>query len=193
MNVETQQAPLQGLKVRLVEVATELLSQTRELRLPTMRDIAKSAGVAPGAAYRHFDSQDDLFLAVVTRLFNQLELEIQAAVEVAQDSNDAILKTCQAYATWGINNPGGFQLLFETTDDLKMKATVQRPGVHLIDDLAVLLSAPNPPNEDEYVVATRLWTSLHGAVSLRLRKLGMKWPTTLEDEIESLVRLLLAR
>ena len=193
MNVESQKTPSQGLKGRLIEVATELLAQPREMKLPTMRDIATAAAVAPGAAYRHFESQDELFLAVITNLFGQLEQAIQTAVETAQSSHDAILKTCQAYASWGINNAGGFQLLFETTDDLNMKATEQKPGVHLIDELAALLAAPSEPKATEYVVATRLWTSLHGVVSLRLHKLGMVWPTTLESDIEILVQTALAK
>lgn len=188
MNADDQRTPSQSLKLRLVDVATELLSKPRDLKLPTMREIASAAGVAPGAAYRHFESQDDLFLAVVTNLFQQLERSILQAVEKSNSAEDAVFKTCEAFALWGLGNSGGYQLLFETTDDLKMKATELRPGMHLIGKLAELLAAPQPPNEQSLEVATRLWTSVHGLVSLRLHKLGMVWPTSLEHEIKALVK-----
>ncbi len=188
MNAENQQTPSQSLKLRLVEVATELLSKPRDVKLPTMREIASAADVAPGAAYRHFESQDALFLEVVTNLFDQLERSIVQAVAKATSSEDAVFKTCEAFALWGLGNPGGYQLLFETTDDLNMKATELRPGLHLIGKLAELLAAPQQPNEQTFELATRLWTSVHGLVSLRLHKLGMTWSTSLEHEIKALVK-----
>ena len=193
MNAESQQPANPGLKTRLVEVATELLARPRDMKLPTMRAIAKSAGVAPGAAYRHFDSQDELFLAVVTNLFGQLEVSIEKAVQSAQSAEEAIISTCLANATWGMQHTGGSQHLFETTDDMNLQATAQRPGVHLIDQLAVLLATPDLPTADDYVRATRLWTSVHGVVSLRIHKLGMTWPVALDSEIISLVRVILAK
>ena len=180
---------LPNLKLRLVDVATALLTQPGELKLPTMRAIATSAGVAPGAAYRHFQSQNDLFLAVVANLFSQLEAELQKALTQAQDQFAAVQAMSHAYVNWGIQNQGGYQLLFETTDTAEFLVQGERPGKHLIDVLAHLFSAPNQPMPPHLKQATRLWVSLHGLVSLRTHKTGMTWTTTLAEDVDHLVNV----
>ena len=180
---------LPNLKLRLVDVATALLTQPGERKLPTMRAIATAAGVAPGAAYRHFESQNDLFLAVVANLFAQLESALSQATSQAADPLSAVRAMSQAYVNWGIHNQGGYQLLFETTDTADFLVQDERPGRHLIDVLAALISTPQPPSPTHIDQATRLWVSLHGLVSLRTHKTGMSWTTTLPTEVDHLVKV----
>ncbi len=85
-----------SLKPRIIAVAADLLSQSKPIKLPTMREIAVSAGVSLGAAYRHFDSQEDLFLAVVTALFEELESHIKAAAQSSKQPrvSTSVLERC---------------------------------------------------------------------------------------------------
>lgn len=176
------------LKQRLVAVAAQLLTQPRATKLPTMREIASQAGVAPGAAYRHFASQEDLFMAVVTQLFGELERALMMSVISAGPPELAVNRIAHAYVDWGLRNAGGYQFLFERTDGDELLATGARPGLHMIEQLARLFSRGSIPTSDDLSRATRLWTSMHGLVSLRTHKTGMTWPNTVDEDIAEIVR-----
>jgi AcrR family transcriptional regulator len=193
-----------GLKRKLVEATTELLLEPREVRLPTMREIATRAGVSPGAAYRHFDTQHQLLLAVIAHLFAELEEFLAQSVGreadaagAGTDAADAdaarsIRLMAHAYVAWGLANAGGYQLLFETTDDAELLTHEERPGRHLLAPLAVLLARHAHSQIPLAEEATRLWVSLHGLVSLRTHKTGMIWPASVEADVDQLLDLFLA-
>jgi len=154
-----------------------------------MREISGAAGVSLGAAYRHFDSQDDLFLAVVSLLFEDLERHITEARSPAMNLGEVFEAIAIAYVFWGLNNPGGYQLLFETTDDPKLLERGFRPGLHLVQNLSEIISGGKKPSAEDQQNVLRLWASLHGLVSLRNHKLGMQWLNTPESEVRSILRM----
>lgn len=176
----------ENLKGRLVVVAANLLSESKPIKLPTMREIAVSAGVSLGAAYRHFESQEDLFFAVISSLFEDLEGHLNSAQESSKNRRDALGAIATAYVLWGLNNPGGYQLLFETTDDPKLLERGLRPGLQLIERLATIIGG-NKPSKENQIRVLSLWTSLHGLVSLRNHKLGMDWPNSPESEVREIL------
>ena len=197
----TQDSPTRfdgGLKQRLVDATAELLLEPRDVRLPTMREIATRAGVTPGAAYRHFETQHQLLLAVVAQLFGQLEAHLEDSVGGGvgagpRAARTAICAMAHAYVSWGLTNAGGYQLLFETTDEPELLAHNERPGLHLLDPLAVLLAAHHQSRSPLAVEATRLWVALHGLVSLRTHKTGMTWPASVEADVDDILDLFLVR
>lgn len=178
-----------NLKVRLVEVAVAELANPRSVKLPTMRALARAAGVAPGAAYRHFKSQDELFLAVILHLFTDLEMALQAATADLASPQEKIASMAHAYVSWGTRNPGAYQLILETTDSEAVLESGQRAGLHLILQLSAHLAESGLPTRDPTNKATQLWTGLHGIVSLRNHKTGMPWANTLEDQVDDLLGL----
>ena len=185
---ETGDAKAVGLKTTLVEVAAELASNPRTIKLPTMRDIAKKAGVAPGAAYRHFESQDELFIEVIRLLFAELEEKLNKAIAGAPNSELKLEKLARAYVSWGLTNPGSYQLLFETTDEMDMPLPDERPGLHLITQLATLISNTPKPDKASIQKAIQLWMSLHGLISLRSHKTGMKWQNSIDKDVGQLIK-----
>ncbi len=192
-SVRIEPTPLSGsLKVRLVEVTATLLERDLEKKLPTMREIAVSAGVSPGAAYRHFSSQGELFLNVVEHVFGHLESATTATLDLSQGVDVGLRRIAHAYVQWGLEHPGGYQLLFETTDDAKLLAAGQRPGLHLIDQIGDYWESEISGTVDGRFLAVHLWASLHGIVSLRTHKIGMTWPMTVSDEVDALLDLLLS-
>ena len=180
-----------NLKIRLVDTATQLLTEHGSFKLPTMRKIASATGVTPGAAYRHFASQEDLFISVISGLFEQLE---QTLTEAAQESRGLRAKArniAQSYVAWGLRNPGGYQLLFETTDNEEILKAGARPGLGLLEQFARALPGNGDLNSKQTQRITRLWVSLHGLVSLRIHKTGMPWSTSVEHDVDELVKLTL--
>jgi AcrR family transcriptional regulator len=176
-----------NLKVRLLEVAVELLSKPGKVKLPTMRELATNAGVAPGAAYRHFSSQDELFLSVIVHLHKQLEQTLLETAVGSTNPHERLKNFAQAYVAWGLQNPGAYQLMFETTDDEKFLEVGMRPGLHLIYQTASLITGQDQPSDDAVKMATQIWASLHGIVSLRTHKSGMPWLESPEAQVDRLL------
>ena len=71
-----------------------------------MREIAVSAGVSPGAAYRHFSSQEELFLNVVEHVFGHLESALTATLDLSQGVEVGLRRIAHAYVQWGLEHPG---------------------------------------------------------------------------------------
>lgn len=180
-----------SLKVRLVDATLSLLVEPGGTILPTMREIAISAGVAPGAAYRHFNSQADLVMAVIEHLYDELESELTEATKEAPDAKTAVYQLAQTYVAWGLKNPGGYQLMLETTDDEALLASDKRPGLHLLGQLAGVISEYQKSSQEQIELAVRIWVSLHGVVTLRTHKKGMTWPNSVEEEVNSLLEIFL--
>jgi AcrR family transcriptional regulator len=180
-----------GLDARLISVAEELLLTPRDVKLPTMREIAAAAGVTPGAAYRHFDSQDDLFFAVITHLFADLESHLFAAASQSKGFRETARAIAHAYVAWGMNNPGGYQLIFEVTDDEELLKSGKRPGLSMLDQIGKMISPRLKLPKKGATRVTALWVALHGLVSLRIHKTGMPWQTTIEQDVDTLLKALL--
>jgi AcrR family transcriptional regulator len=156
-----------------------------------MRDIAKAAGVSPGAAYRHFASQDELFFAVIEELFADLEIHLQEAASEAKGFRATAHKVAKAYVAWGLENPGGYQLIFEETDDLELLKAGRRPGLQIIDQIGSMLAPKFRLPKRAVSKVTLIWMALHGLVSLRIHKLGMPWKSTIDQDVDDLLKALL--
>jgi AcrR family transcriptional regulator len=181
-----------NLKAKLVEVAVAELAKPRALKLPTMRDLASGAGVAPGAAYRHFDSQEELFLTVILYLFTEMEGALKRAVSKLESSEGKAAAMAHAYVEWGTSNAGAYQLILETTDEKTVLESGQRAGLHLIAELSALLTETGEPTQASTKKAIQLWTALHGIVSLRNHKTGMPWTNTAAEQVDDLLKLFIS-
>jgi AcrR family transcriptional regulator len=97
------------LRAALVEVATQAIAEQGEVDL-SLRDIARRAGVSPGAPYRHFADKDALLAAVATRGYDELRQRLLSATESVSDSVYEDLAV--AYVTFALDHPGLFRLMF---------------------------------------------------------------------------------
>ena len=183
---------LNNLKTKLVEVAVAELAKPRALKMPTMRDLASGAGVAPGAAYRHFESQEELFLTVILYLFTEMETALTAAAFKVESPSAKVAAMAHAYVEWGTSNAGAYQLILETTDEKTVLESGQRAGMHLIGELSGLLSETGENTQESTNKAVQLWVALHGIVSLRNHKTGMSWTNTAADQVDDLLKLFIS-
>lgn len=176
-----------GLRQELVAAARDLLVRPQVIDSPSLRAVARASGVAPSAVYLHFGSADDLLRAVVDDQFAGLRSAIQSP-----DNEGSLAAQAIAYVTWGLGNPGGYQLIFESADQLGTGAPAGPvAGWDLIESLqrAAARERREPTSSD--ILALRLWSGLHGIVSLRLHKPDLDWPTSAEDEARQVVQALI--
>jgi len=66
---------LEGIEERVIKVADKLFSTYFYLNVET-RMIAKESGVSVGTLYNYFPTKQDIFLAVVDRKFEKIEIEL---------------------------------------------------------------------------------------------------------------------
>ena len=180
------------LRHELVDAARELLLTTRDVTPLSLRAVAKSVGVSPAAVYRHFDSAAALITAVLVDQADSLRDTIAVDAPTAVDAS-WLAELGLRYARWGLANPGGYQLLFESAERLGAHGGPDGPGWDIIETLTALLAGSGGRSTgDAEVVAIRAWAALHGLVSLRLHKPDLPWPTTVETEVAVLAARLLA-
>ena len=75
----------------------------------SMDDVAVEAGITRLIVYRHFDSKEDLYRAVLTKVTDRLSEEWQRAVQL-EDRREMVFRVLLTVAR---EQPGGFRLLFE--------------------------------------------------------------------------------
>lgn len=136
----------------------------------TVRAAAKTVGVTPTAAYRHFDGQAELLDAVksaaLARLANYVETAI-AAVDDPDPSTAAVQRlraSGEAYVRFAVEQPGQFQVAFCQAAAPREARAFQLLEATL-DELESLgrLTAESRPGA-EYVA----WAVVHGLAQLSL-------------------------
>ncbi|WP_447523297.1 TetR/AcrR family transcriptional regulator [Salinibacterium sp. NYA9b] len=174
------------LRDQLVAAASEMLLTPQSIAPPSLRAVARACSVSPAAVYLHFESQHALIDAVIQAQMQALGHAIGAAVEGTSSPIARAYAFGVAYATWGIEHPGAYQLLFESADRHGNSAHEADWG--LLESAAILLvDVTGTDLTTANVIAFRLWASLHGIVSLRLHKVEAPWPTSLEGEVRAVI------
>jgi len=73
-----------------------------------LRETARRVGVSATAAYRHFDSKEDLLASVAAEGFRELSAAMRAAV----DSREPVIGLGLAYVEFALQKRGLFRLMF---------------------------------------------------------------------------------
>jgi AcrR family transcriptional regulator len=166
------------LRAQLIVAASDLLTTTQKVALPSLRAVARACDVSPAAVYLHFDSLQELIAAVIEAQLDALKLAIQAGQPDAGSPRERLAAFGVSYADWGLTHPGAYQLLFESADRLDLpEHGMDDARWSLIDDGAALVGAAAARTPDEArAIAFRLWSVMHGVVSLRIHKPEVPWP-----------------
>ena len=161
--VRTEDRLIKAAKMLLAEGGAEACS---------MRAIAESAGVTPGAIYKHFKDKDALVDHVVMLAFEHFELSLlKAILSLPVGSLERLAALGEGYIAFADANPREFAILFDPLL-AKRRTLSELPGeggfsilrqcvVEAID--AGVLRAANPD-----LVALFLWSRVHGIVMLTL-------------------------
>ena len=206
-----------NLREELVAAATELLLSPQPVAAPSLRSVARAAGVAPSAVYLHFSSQAELVDAVVTGQFEQICAVMEAADNPAADPEDRLFAVLRAYVGWGLANPGAYQLVFERpapTDDAILVMSSGGPAASgppddvSADGATSSAAAAKGHALGFEVIHTRLmgmcldagmtaaqakdhvvrwWAMAHGLTSLRLHKPAGLWRHDVDVDVRALV------
>ncbi|MGL5444608.1 MAG: TetR/AcrR family transcriptional regulator, partial [[Mycobacterium] stephanolepidis] len=67
------------LRDEIIDAAIELVLEAKELRAPSIREVARKIGVTPPSIYLHFADKDELMDAVCGQYYQRLDDEMVAA------------------------------------------------------------------------------------------------------------------
>jgi AcrR family transcriptional regulator len=147
-----------------------------------LREVTRRAGVAPNAAYRHFDDRNDLLDAVCSASQSQvaaaIELE-QARVTDAADPLDHARRLLRAvgegYLRFALDEPGLFRTAFSVSSDLESSTSAARAGPGgltpfqlLTAAIDALAAAGGIPPERRPGAEFLAWSAVHGLATLLL-------------------------
>lgn len=189
------------LREDILDAAIALIEKAGSWEGLSLRAVAKEVGIAAPSIYPHFADREDLLLAVLKKLFDELiELRNKAEEQAARAGGGAWERLRAAvFATvrFGLHRPGHYKMLFEGwivsgLSDPKAAAfglPIQTRVVTLIKEI---LAASGRKSEDAQRLSLLLWASAHGVTSLQINKPTLKWPEAtglVEDLMRAVLRL----
>lgn len=172
------------LRNALIEAAVELAAEGGPERV-VLREAARSVGVSPTAAYRHFTGQGDLLEAVKIVGQQALADSMAEAVRVLpalDDPGEQAVRRAEAigrgYVRFAIEHPGLYRTAFcrtplaQSGDFTGLEAPESRPEfaafVLLSDTLDMLVAAGRMRPENRPAAEVAAWSAVHGLALLIL-------------------------
>jgi len=157
---------------------------------PSMRAVARRAGVSPTAPYRHFADRDALDSALAVRGFDELHEDLTAALAEVPPSAiaaETLGALAVAYVDFALRRPALFRLMFGGACDPENSDRVRASGqLHeLLGGIVTRLF----PASDVSSLAQSLWALAHGLAFLHLD--GKLRPES-TSEVEARVRASIA-
>lgn len=168
------------LRSALIEAG---LALTRDGGIPalTLRELTRSVGVTPSAAYRHFADLKALMFAVAAEAQNLLAATIEArrdrearSADPAQRAVEALRGVGLGYIEFAVTEPGWFELAILTHDERRgpvvmVAGTVPPPFALLLDALDDMVDAGALAPERREHAEWACWSAVHGFADIATR------------------------
>ncbi|MGI8685169.1 MAG: TetR/AcrR family transcriptional regulator [Acidimicrobiales bacterium] len=162
------------LREEILDATSRLLLETGDHEAVNIRSVAQAVGVTPPSIYLHFADKAELIKAVCGRHFGSLEQCIEAAVASTDDPAEQLRLRGKAYVRFGLEHPEQYRILFmsrrdEACDKAPDEGLKAASGfTALVDNVVRAAEAGAIDAPDPLLVATGLWTVVHGITSLAI-------------------------
>lgn len=185
---------------QLLTATIDLLERSGDASKVSLRAITKAAGVSPTAFYLQFEHRDEAINAAIDRCFERFNAVIASAAAAESDPVDRLQAMGIAYLRFTEEQPTLYSVIFSTRRPIEEDClTGDGPSTPLAEGQvdreqafvalvgAVALAVPAADGDEPRMIATMLWSSLHGYATLRA---NMAWPSWPEPEpfVERLLR-----
>lgn len=161
------------LKNALIQAGMEILAEEGLGRL-SLRKVAKQAGVSHAAPYSHFADKQALIAAISTEGYKRLFIQINAVFETYADQPETLLtETAWAYLQFAREETDCFKLMFSSTlekekDYPDFVAASKETFAQLVEIVKICQADGILKEEAAELAAVRLWSTVHGFISLLL-------------------------
>ena len=96
---------LTGGKLKLIQAALRLITETRSLTSLGLRELAREAGLNPNTFYRHFKSLDEFGLQVLGYIAEEMKAGVRDLRQMADSSEQASRDTVAFVYHYFLANP----------------------------------------------------------------------------------------
>jgi AcrR family transcriptional regulator len=173
----------EGVRLRheLLTAAGRLLGRTGNGAGLSLRAVAREAGVAAPSVYLHFASKQALLREVLLGHYALLRDVLEQALVGESEPAARFRAGCLAYCRFASEQPDAYRVMFGgAVLGLADEAPDELPGLDtfdiLVDGVVACIETGVARPADPLLVATRVWTALHGIVSLREAVPVFPWP-----------------
>ena len=148
--------PAPARREQILDVSVQVFAQ-RGFHSTSMNDVAEAAGVTKPVLYQHFDSKQDLYLALIDEAGNRLRTAISKAVAGATNGKQQTELGFKAYFRWVSDDHDAFLLLFGSRANRDEESTkaIRRITAEAAQAIAPLIAADIEP-EHQRILAQGL-------------------------------------
>jgi AcrR family transcriptional regulator len=179
-----------ALREALLTATLELI-ETEGIGAVSLRQVARAAGVSPGAPYHHFPDRAALLTALSDEGFRRLTTALVEAHDTAPDPTAALEAILNTYVEFAQANPAYFRLMFRPELKRSHKSDDGEAAFAVLaNTVSECLDASQVSTVDKDVLAITMWSLVHGYASLWLDGQLDKWtddPASLAHRIAALV------
>lgn len=174
MSAQPDSSKAGNLRRQILDTARHLLVQEGYPNL-SMRKIADAIGYSATTIYLHFDSKDALLHALIHEGMMRLNEKLGAvAGRWPDDPVHRLRALCRSFIDFGLNNPEYYEIMFQLRPE-RMKRYPPEKYREARTNLEYFSHALQDGAQEGIfhaekadVVASTIWASLHGTVSLLL-------------------------
>ena len=178
------------LRAALVRAALELLEDDRGADV-SLRAVARRAGVAPSAPYRHYADREALLSAVAADGYLELARTL-ARVNPSPATADDLAAVAAAYVQFALRRPALFRVMFGRPCDRDRAERVEATAA-VSAYVTTIVTRAFPAAPDPEALSTAIWALVHGLAFLHLDgKLDASNPRRVAARVRAAVRAALA-
>lgn len=182
-----------ALREALLAATLELI-EDKGIGAVSLRQVARTAGVSPGAPYHHFADRAALLTALSNEGFRLLTVALDEAHGAAASSTQALEAVLTAYVQFALSNPAYFRLMFrpelKQSHKSALGAEAGEAAFAVLENTVGQCLADEAGAADRNVLAITMWSLVHGYASLWLDGQLDHWtddPAALAHQISALV------
>jgi AcrR family transcriptional regulator len=180
------------LRNALIAAAADLAEKSGPQAV-TVRAAARSVGVTPTAAYRHFENHEQLLRAATLQARDRMADSMLAQVNALSPTTDPVQEAlsylaavARGYIQFAVSEPGLFRTAFVVDDDVVTdggKFTPEDSAYQLlVDGLDRLVEVGQMSPEHRPFAEITAWSSVHGFSMLVIEGPLREWSQQMRDE-----------
>jgi len=160
-----------NLRQTLLDAAVAVVGEVGP-RAFTLREVARRAGVSHNAPYRHFDSKDQLLLAVASEGFDRLTRTMEEYLAPGQSAAERLSLCGCGYVKFALNWPQHLLIMFDLP--ASSKSECEKPAIGenafrvLLDCVIAAQHSGDLPARDPMPLAWTAWSLVHGIAKLSI-------------------------
>lgn len=158
-----------NLREALLAAADELLVEAGVEAL-TWREVARRAGVSPGAPYHHFADKAALIAALARRHLDELDQQFQSVTEMLSDPHEQLRELGMTYVTYALEHPAAFRLMFRPEKGSPFRDDPATEPVFrvVLRVVQACRTGARPSSIRDEHAALAAWSMVHGLAALLL-------------------------